>query len=292
MNILRSAAIEARLCWTASHRKQQLRELCEQGLAPMSVLFYHRVADSCPNDWTISRDEFRRHVEYCREHFQLIGLDEVQRRVAERCNSEPTVTFTFDDGYGENSDFAIPLLAEMGVPCVYFSTVGNIRDQKSFQHDITAGHPLPLNTVSQLRDAAALGIEIGLHTATHVDFSKTDDPQTIRREIFDAKDELEQMLGNAIRYFAVPFGLPAHLTPNVLAAAKQAGLAGVCSAYGAYNFPNQDVFHIRRFHGDPDFARFRNWLTYDARKNKNQPVIAPIGSDPAMTLPAAVSVTV
>lgn len=290
MQILRSAAIEARLRLTAPFRKQQMRQLCRQGAAPMSVLFYHRVADSTPNDWTISRDQFRRHVDFCREHFRLVGLDEVQMRATTGRSTEPTVTFTFDDGYAENCEFALPLLAELNIPCVYFVTVGNIENQTSFSHDVLAGKPLPVNTVGQLRDAAASGIEIGLHTATHVDFSKTDDQQTIRREIFDAKDALEQILGNAVRYFAVPYGLPAQMTPNVVAAAEQAGLSGVCSAYGAYNFPDQDAFHIRRIHGDPEFARLRNWLTYDERKVKLQPTLpcrAPVNS-----LPAAASVPI
>tara|TARA_R110002049_G_scaffold305056_3_gene501092 strand:+ start:46642 stop:47532 length:891 start_codon:yes stop_codon:yes gene_type:complete len=275
MQILRTAAIEARLRLTAPIRRQQLQQLCQDGGAPMSVLFYHRVADTHPNDWTISRDEFKRHVDYCCEHFRLVGLDEVQRRAASNFSADPTVTFTFDDGYAENVEFALPYLAENNVPCVYFVTVGNVQNQTPFPHDVQAGTPLAVNTAGQLREAAELGIEIGLHTATHVDFATADDPQTLQREVHDAKDALEQMIGRAVRYFAVPFGLPEQLTPNVVSAAQKAGLSGFCSAYGAYNFPGQDAFHLRRIHGDPDFARLRNWLTYDARKVKIQPIVPP-----------------
>lgn len=287
MHFFRSALIEARLRLTAGQRQHQLRELCQQGRAPMSVLFYHRVADIYPNSWSMTRNTFRQQVDYCREHFQLIGLDEVQRRVMSGQNSVPTVTFTFDDGYAENSDFALPLLAELGVPCTYFVTVGNVRSQTPFPHDAAAGQPLGVNTISQLREADASGIEIGLHTTTHIDFSIADDAKTIQREIFDAKDALEQILGKAMRYFAVPYGLKEHLTSNVIAAAQRAGFKGICSAYGAYNFPRQDAFHIRRIHGDPDSARFRNWLTYDARKLKNQPIIPLVASDPGFTQPSS-----
>ena len=275
MRFLRSAAIETRLRLTAAARKQQMQQLCDDGAAPMSVLFYHRVADSAPNDWTISREQFRRHVEYCQQHFALVGLDEVQRRAAAGDSSEPTVTFTFDDGYAENCEFALPLLAERGIPCVYFVTVKNIKNQTPFPHDVAAGVALSVNTVQELRDAASCGIEIGLHTATHCDFSERDDQATLQREIHDAKDELEQLLGQAVRYFAVPYGLPEQMTPNVVLAAHQAGLFGLCSAYGAYNFPGQDAFHIRRIHGDPEFSRLRNWLTYDERKVRIQPIVPP-----------------
>ena len=277
MKYLRSVAIEARSRLTSPLRQAQLRKLCDAGNAPMSVLFYHRVADSVPNDWTITRSKFLRHVEYCRDHFDMIGLDELQRRSASGSSSRPSVTFTFDDGYAENSEYALPLLAELSVPCVYFVTVDNIENQQPFPHDVSAGQTLRPNSVNQLREAAAAGIEIGLHTATHVDFSLSDDHDTIRREIYEAKDRLEQLLGNQIRYFAVPYGLPNQLTAPVIQAARNAGLAGLCSAYGAYNFPGNDDFHIRRIHGDPDFARLRNWLTYDHRKVRIEPSVPSFG---------------
>ena len=40
----------------------------------------------------------------------------------------------------------------------------------------------------------------------------------------------------------------------------------MCSAYGGYNFPGDDPFHLRRFHADPEFIRFNNWMTVDPRK--------------------------
>ena len=48
--------------------------------------------------------------------------------------------------------------------------------------------------------------------------------------------------------------------------AKEHGFKGVCSAYGAYNFPGSDPFHIQRFHADPEMIRLKNWVTIDRRK--------------------------
>ena len=39
----------------------------------------------------------------------------------------------------------------------------------------------------------------------------------------------------------------------------------VCSAYGDYNFPGDDPFHIRRIHVD-DMLRLKNWGTIDPRR--------------------------
>jgi hypothetical protein len=34
-----------------------------------------------------------------------------------------------------------------------------------------------------------------------------------------------------------------------------------------------DAFHIRRIHGDPDFVRLRNWLSFDERKLRQEPAL-------------------
>ena len=268
---LRSFANQARLLLTKPRRRARMRELCQRHRAPLLVSFYHRVADSDPNDWTISRAQFRRHIDYCREKFEFVSLSELQRRIVLADSPLPTITFTFDDGYRDNCESAIPLMLENQIPCVYFVAVGHVVRQNPFDHDQKIGKPLAVNSVQELREMAQCGIEIGLHTRNHVDFARVHDAKTIHAEIVDAKRELEQMIGREVRYFAFPYGLPDQLTQAAIEAVHEAGFAAFCSAYGGYNLPGGDPFHIRRFHGDPDFARFRNWVSFDESKVRREP---------------------
>lgn len=278
MPTLRQLALQTRSTVLSPWRNRRLGQRCQVGLAPMSVLFYHRVADSYPNPWTISRDDFVRHLDYCQARCELVGLDTVQQRVDLGVSHRPTVTITFDDGYAENCDFALPLLIERKIPTVYFTTTQNVIHQRPFEHDVAAGQALPVNTCQQIRELADAGIEIGLHTRNHVDFSKVNDPQVIADEIVHGKRELEDMIGREVRYLAVPFGLPQHLTAQVIKATRAAGLQGFCSAFGAYNVPGRDHFHIRRIHGDPGLARLTNWLSFDARKDNAEPSLQLLGN--------------
>lgn len=245
--------------------------MSRRAAAPIFVPFYHRVADAHPNDWTISRAGFQQQVDYCQSGFDLIDLKEVQRRVTANDSARPAVSFTFDDGYAENCDFALPMLADRQIPCTYFVSTGHVRRQEAFPHDLAAGVKLAVNTTAQLREAADAGIEIGLHTRNHVDFSQVHDADDVRQEIVTAKDELEQMIGRSVRYFAFPYGLPPQLTQVAIRAVHEAGLLGFCSAFGAYNLTGRDAFHIRRFHGDPEFSRFRNWLSFAPSKVRREP---------------------
>lgn len=270
---LASLMLKTRNLMTLPIHHARFRDDARRGRAAMPVSFYHRVADTHPNGWTISRGEFERHLDYCQEHFQIVSLSEIQRRVRSGDSSSAVMAITFDDGYAENCDFALPMLVERGIPCTYFVTTNNVQTGRSFEHDLRAGLRLPINTVAQIRAIAQSGIEVGCHTRTHIDFSKVHDDAIVREEIHVAKDELEQMTGMPVRYFAFPFGLPRQLTQAAIHAVADAGFDGFCSAYGAYNLVHRDCFHLRRFHGDPEFCRLQNWLSIDRRKIRLEPTV-------------------
>lgn len=283
---LKTAARWLRSATTSLVGPRRLRRLAASGKAPIPVLFYHRVADAHPNDWTISRRRFEQQIDFLRASFDVIGLDEVQRRIQQVDSCRPAVAITFDDGYAENCDFALPLLIRHQLPCTYFVAIEHVMTGAPFPHDAAAGVPLPVNRMDQLRAMAEAGIEIGLHTRTHVDFSRASDAATVEREIVQATAELSEMIGRPVRYFAFPYGLPEQLVEAAIEGVDRAGLAGFCSAYGAYNVPGRDAFHIRRVHGDPDMARFRNWMHFDSRKLRYEPSIRyrlPSRDEPLLT---------
>ncbi|MEM9366667.1 MAG: polysaccharide deacetylase family protein, partial [Planctomycetota bacterium] len=89
MNLLRRAALATSYRLAARRRWQHVEQLASQGRAPLSVLFYHRVAQEHPNDWTIAPSQFERHINYVRERFDLIGLDELQQRLREGDSHRP-----------------------------------------------------------------------------------------------------------------------------------------------------------------------------------------------------------
>jgi peptidoglycan/xylan/chitin deacetylase (PgdA/CDA1 family) len=113
---------------------------------------------------------------------------------------------------------------------------------------------------------AATGIEIGAHSYTHADLGAVADPSLLRREIVTARRRLQEVLGRPVRYFAFPYGRPANLSPAAFELAIEAGYAGVCSAYGGYNFPGDDPFHLQRIVVDGAMIRLKNWVTLDPRK--------------------------
>jgi peptidoglycan/xylan/chitin deacetylase (PgdA/CDA1 family) len=233
---------------------------------PLIVLYYHRVADDRANPWTISNAMFLRQINWLRERFDMISLSEAQERICRDYNPQPCVSITFDDGYADNCQQAIPWLIKHHIACTYFVTLQNVLDEEPFAHDVARGQQLAPNNLEQLRAMAAAGIEIGAHAYTHADLGSIADPRLLRREVVTAKEELEAAVGRPVRYFAFPSGLPANLNPAAFRLAKEAGYAGVCSAYGGFNFPGDDPFHLQRIPVDDAMIRLKNWVTLDPRK--------------------------
>ncbi len=240
------------------------------GLMPVAILFYHRVADDHPNPWTIGQDAFRQQIGWLQDQFDIVSLEEAQRRIRSGFNNEPTLCITFDDGYADNSTFALPLLIQRQIPFTYFVTTTHIATGQTFAHDTERGTPLAPNSIETIKALADAGVEIGGHTRNHVDLGAIRNSDLLFDEVIAASNEMGQMIGRPIRYFAFPFGQPENLNTEVFSLARRHGFAGVCSAYGGWNEIGGDAFHLRRFHGDPEIATLKNWLTLDPRKRNRR----------------------
>ncbi|MDG1873413.1 MAG: polysaccharide deacetylase family protein [Mariniblastus sp.] len=246
-------------------RQWRFREMCEHGTVPAISLFYHRVADTDPNPWTIRCDEFQQQIDWFQENFDIVDLQELQRRIVGGFNDRPTLSITFDDGYAENCEFAMPMLVERRIPVTYFVTTFHTTEQQPFAHDVERETPLAANTIESLRALDLAGVEIAGHSRNHLDLGKISCEKTLVDEVLTASQEMEDLIGRKLRYFAFPFGQHDNLNPRVFSLLREAGFLGVCSAYGGWNKIGGDPFHIQRIHGDPDFSRMKNWLTFDPR---------------------------
>ena len=241
------------------------RRAAAERRAPVIVLFYHRIADDGANLWTTSNHTFARQIDWLARHVELVSLDEAQRRILDG-NTRACASITFDDGYAENCREAIPLLVREGIPCTYFVTLENVLAGKPFEHDVAQGNRFAPNTLDQLRAMASAGIEIGAHTYTHPDLGRLTDEQRLEHEIAEAGQQLGDLLNRPVRYFAFPFGQRANLSSRAFRLAREAGYQAVCSAYGGYNFPGDDAFHLQRIAVDDEMIRLKNWVTVDPRK--------------------------
>src|SRR5262249_36856808 len=92
------------------------------------ILGYHRVVDDFETaaqtempSMLISRSMFERHLDLIGRHFQFVGLDEIGERMASGAPfDEPVACVTFDDGYRDVYEQAVPILIRKGIPAALF----------------------------------------------------------------------------------------------------------------------------------------------------------------------------
>ncbi|MBZ0308392.1 MAG: polysaccharide deacetylase family protein [Anaerolineae bacterium] len=98
------------------------------GRSRLTVLAYHRIADSYAPDFdfyapnvSATPEMFERHLEYIGQHFNVVDIQAVVDFVE---NNKPLpdrpLLITFDDGYLDNYEAAFPALKKYGFPAVIF----------------------------------------------------------------------------------------------------------------------------------------------------------------------------
>ena len=94
------------------------------------VLTYHRIAEPGADlyyDPVISAtpESFRDQISWLRRHVRILALDELlAMRESKAAWREPVALITFDDGYRDNFEVAVPILREQNVPATFFLPSG------------------------------------------------------------------------------------------------------------------------------------------------------------------------
>ncbi|NND68830.1 MAG: polysaccharide deacetylase family protein [Halioglobus sp.] len=101
--------------------------LCNPGgEARLSTLIYHRVVPERdpmrPGEPTAA--EFDWQMRLLREHFHPLSLEEAAGRLADRTLPRRAVCVTFDDGYADNEQIALPVLKRYAIPATVFVSTG------------------------------------------------------------------------------------------------------------------------------------------------------------------------
>jgi peptidoglycan/xylan/chitin deacetylase (PgdA/CDA1 family) len=110
-----------------------------------------------------------------------------------------------------------------------------------------AGIPSLMMTPGQLHSLRRMGMDVGAHTLTHPILSRLSLEQA-RAEIGGSKEALERLLGEPVRLFAYPNGVPAEdYGPEHAALVRDCGFdAAVSTAWGAAS-AQSDRYQLPRF---------------------------------------------
>jgi peptidoglycan/xylan/chitin deacetylase (PgdA/CDA1 family) len=215
------------------------------------TLCYHSIHPSLPFA-SASPAEFERHLEWLSERCDVISFRSVHEATADSTRERPAVAITFDDGYADNHEFALPLLQKFRLPATIFLTAGFVEADPAVQarfdalRGTSAGETRPL-AWTQVRELRAAGIEIGGHTYSHPNLLRLD-PDRARAELRDSKQLIEDRLQDAVDLLAYPFGkLRRHFSQQTTEIARETGYSRAAAVLFRSTRPADDPLALPRF---------------------------------------------
>lgn len=176
---------------------------------PVSILMYHQVGRfASPKAHRAGYCHVRRFAAqmwYLHAFgYSVISLEQAYRGLFGQEPLPPRpVVLTFDDGYDNFREYAWPILRRYGFPATVFLIAGHLGKPAYWLDD--GGHSAPLMTAQTVRALRREGVSFGSHSVNHLRLSQLD-AAAIRREVFDSKAMLEDVLGEAVPDFCYPYG--------------------------------------------------------------------------------------
>ncbi|TBL70120.1 polysaccharide deacetylase family protein [Paenibacillus thalictri] len=195
------------------------------------MLNYHSITYDPGNKAVITPELFTEQMNYLAEngyttltlkHFSDIWLGEAEM-------PKKPVLLTFDDGYADNHEYAMPLLKKLGFHATLFMSPGTTDD----------GYFLSWEQVKEMHEA---GWDIQPHGMTHpylTSLSKSDQAY----EILEAKKQIEDQLGTTADIFCYPYGA---YNAKTLAILKENGFRFAFTIEQGKTKTNQDPLKLKR----------------------------------------------
>jgi peptidoglycan/xylan/chitin deacetylase (PgdA/CDA1 family) len=150
------------------------------------------------------------------------------------------VGITFDDGYQNNVQHALPVLRKHGFSATCYGVSSMVGGTNSWDEGKVAQKPLM--TLQDWRTWRDAGMDVGSHTRTHADLTDLP-PELAREQITRSKKELEQALGCEVRHFCYPYG---HHGPEHCAMVREAGYATATTVHRGRVHAGADPYTLQR----------------------------------------------
>ncbi len=226
----------------------QAARLDRRGRRELRILTYHRVNEHADDFLAVHPDAFAQQMERLANERPLLGLAQAAEALA-RGESLPegATCVTFDDGYADNHDVALPILTRFGIPATVFLVHDYLDSDRVFPwYDESEQRARGRHVMSsaQAENLKKSGVELGVHTRTHPILPEIPQGDAVA-EIDESKSLLEARFGPR-PVFAFPRGLRTDFSAPLCRAVRDAGFTAAVTTISGTNGKEADLHALRR----------------------------------------------
>jgi peptidoglycan/xylan/chitin deacetylase (PgdA/CDA1 family) len=210
-----------------------------------------------------SPEQFQEHMSYLkRRSLRGVSVRELLQ-AAVAGDVKGLVGITFDDGYKDFLQVAVPVLEELGFSATVFAVGGMLGKENDWEHDYAPRPSLELLGPEDLREVSARGMEVGSHGTSHVKLASLG-PEQLEEEVKGSRRLLSGVLGEEVEGFCYPYG---NFDSAALEAVRRAGYTYSCAGppqvdrnqYALPHIPVADNDHLLMFAAK--LAMYRQYST-------------------------------
>lgn len=218
--------------------RQEAKDREKTGVVP--VLMYHSITDKGPDGYApyrVSPAAFEEQLRALgRNGFRPLSLGAWAKAVHEgtKLRGRPVV-ITFDDGYLDFMDHALPILVDHGFSATVFVVTDRVGGTSEWDADVLP--PQPLMGWDDLRTCLDNGISIDSHGASHEDMLTLSDDE-IRDEGMRSRQALSEHLKLKSPLFSYPWGRNDERVRKVIADCGYAAAVSTSNGIGAFGGPS------------------------------------------------------
>jgi peptidoglycan/xylan/chitin deacetylase (PgdA/CDA1 family) len=205
----------------------------QTGEVSIPVLNYHSIGVTKGNTLVLDPKKLTQQMDYLAEqgYSPLTLSDFILLLEKKKPAPARPVLLTFDDGYIDNYEQAMPILKRHGFPATIFISPGTI------------GQEGKLNW-KQIKEMHEAGWDIQPHGMTHPHLPELSAAEQ-KEEITHSRLQIEQQLGTKADIFCYPFG---EFNKQTLTILKEEGFRYAFTIRQGRTASSQDPFHLKRIY--------------------------------------------
>lgn len=221
------------------------------------ILMYHSIGDS---PGSVPIEQFDAQMSWLKCHARVVSLDEMLRARTD-ATSPLRCVISFDDGYENLYEKALPILDRLDFPAVAYVPAGVIGETNKRPPPDQKGLSCYENMLSwsQVRELSARGITIGSHSFDHVDLARLSESEAFS-QLERSKILITERSGQTCRHLAYPWGRFNSQTPR---AVDSVGYASAVTVIHKCITVRQDRFLLPRLNvwGNYTLQDFQSTVT-------------------------------